>query len=79
MSAKFTTRHFVALDHAVAAGVTIEHNGKSYTFSPLSFADMGKIVSKARGLALQAYLDTTKPTLPQRQRDINAILFGSSG
>jgi hypothetical protein len=55
MSEKFTLRHFMALDQAVAEGITIEHGGKTYTLSPLTFRDLGAIVAEARSIALRAY------------------------
>lgn len=79
---KFSVKHFVSLDVAVAAGLDFEHDGKTWTFSPLRFRDLGAIIAKGKSLAVQAYMEAaeeTGVTPMQRARDMNAILFGSAG
>ena len=76
---RFTEEHFTALDVACGAGLELDIDGKTWTFSPNTFRDARKIMVRARAAALEAYGAGTKGAdigFTQRAIDINTILFG---
>jgi len=78
---RLTTKHFWALDTAVNSGVEVECNGKTWTFSALTFKDEGLVMAAARKDALASYFDVAKESgiqHQQRQWDMNSILFGAA-
>lgn len=66
----------VSVDIALAKGLAVVVNGKTWQFSPLTFDDYAALVAHAKSKALSAYLTTAK-TLNidalTRIRDINGI------
>ena len=71
-----SVRHLLGIDQALGEGVTVEFDGKSYTFSPLRFSDYAALVASRKSAALTCYLNTVRGTQQnptERIRDINGI------
>lgn len=71
-----SVRHLLGIDQALGEGVTVEFDGKSYTFSPLTFRDYAALLANRKSAALTCYLNTVRGTRQdptERARDINAI------
>lgn len=71
-------RELVALDRALAAGVTLTHNGKEWTFHPLTFRDMAELVKARKSESLGLLYEATKNgevTTRERSQHVNMVLM----
>jgi hypothetical protein len=71
-----TMRHLVALDRALAKGITITLEGKSYCFTPANFDDLAEHLAYRKSLGVAAYLQGAQ-RVPQdnttRVRDLAGL------
>lgn len=64
-----TVRQLVALDRALAQGVTITWDGKDYVFSPLTFDDFAEHLAHRKSIGLKVWMEVAAATkLDPRQR-----------
>lgn len=78
---RHSVEHLYALDIACGGGLEVEVEGKTWTFSPLSFRNARKVIMRARSDAVRVYNEATRGqdiARLQRTMDLNAILFGAT-
>lgn len=72
-----SVRHLIGIDQALGMGAEVKFDGKTHTFSPLTFKNYAEVVAHNKSQALAAYL-AAPPGMPmkpgQRIRDINGIM-----
>jgi hypothetical protein len=79
-----TQEHFYALDVATGHGIEFEVDGKTWTFSPLTFRDGRTLMVHMRSEALKAYLLAVKDRgsgfvfEKEYTVTVNSILFGAA-
>ena len=80
---RWTSHHFMAIDVALAKGLTVEVRGQKITFAPLALDDLASIVAASRSIGLDLWRqhELARGLQPHEWRlhtmELNAILFGA--